>query len=282
MSKKGLGRGLEALLANNSEDDYGVQVREILLSEIEPNPEQPRKDFEYESLAGLAESIKLHGLLQPILVRPVGERYSIIAGERRFRAAQLAGLEKIGCLVQECSEREMAEKALVENLQRSDLSPVEEGRAYATLMKEYDLTQEEVAVRVGKGRATVANLLRVIELPAPVLVLLQEKKLTLGHAKLLSGLGDSSLQVLVGRKAASSGMSVRETEEFVRRLVERDRSGRRKEGSSLVWQVLEERLRARLQTKVSVKGSTDRGKIEIEFFSEDDLNRLLELWQIDM
>lgn len=282
MSKKGLGRGLEALLANNSEDDYGVQVREILLSEIEPNPEQPRKDFEYESLAGLAESIKLHGLLQPILVRPVGERYSIIAGERRFRAAQLAGLEKIGCLVQECSEREMAEKALVENLQRSDLSPVEEGRAYATLMKEYDLTQEEVSVRVGKGRATVANLLRVIELPAPVLVLLQEKKLTLGHAKLLSGLGDSSLQVLVGRKAASSGMSVRETEEFVRRLVERDRSGRRKEGSSLVWQVLEERLRARLQTKVSVKGSTDRGKIEIEFFSEDDLNRLLELWQIDM
>lgn len=282
MSKKGLGRGLEALLSSNPGDDNEVQVKEITLSEIDPNPDQPRKDFEHDSLASLAESLKLHGLLQPILVRPLADRYSIIAGERRFRAAQLAGLEKISCFVQECNEREMAEKALVENLQRTDLSPVEEGRAYATLIRDYDLTQEDVAHRVGKGRATVANLLRIIELPAPVLELIQDKKLSLGHAKLLSGLADSSLQVLVGRKAANSGMSVRETEELVRRLAAKGGATRTRIGTSEKWQMLEERLRSALQTKVRVKGSAERGKIEIEFFSEDELNRLLDLWRIEM
>ncbi|CAA7599813.1 ParB-like nuclease domain protein [Acididesulfobacillus acetoxydans] len=282
MSKKGLGRGLEALLASNVREESGLQVLEIPLSEITSNPDQPRKDFDQDSLMALADSLRLHGLLQPILVRPLDSGYRIVAGERRFRAAQLAGMERINCLVLECNEREMAEKALVENLQRTDLSPVEEGRAYAVLMKEYGLTQEQVAQAVGKGRATVANLLRVIELPPPLLVLLREGKLTLGHGKLLSGLGDSSVQVLVGRKAAEAGLSVRETEELIKKVTEGRGAKPGKGRPSEDWLRLEEALRACLQTKVKVKGSSERGKIEIEFFSADELNRLLELWQVNV
>lgn len=279
MSKKGLGRGLDALLANSTYEK-NLEIREIPISEIEPNPEQPRKEFDLESLEHLAESIKLHGLLQPILVKSVGDRYHIIAGERRYRASKMAGLESIACLVQDCTDREMAEKALVENLQRSNLSPVEEGRAYAKLIEEYKLTQEEIAQRVGKGRATIANLIRVIQLPPPVLLLIQEDKISLGHAKILLSLPDKSLQVLIGQKIASSSLSVRETEELTNKILNRFEIKRTKKLADPGIDNLEERLRSSFQTKVRLKGSLDKGKIEIEYFSVEELNRLLEIWNV--
>lgn len=281
MAKRGLGRGLDALIEGSGGLD-GKQVLEILLSEIEPNPDQPRKEFAADELEELAASLRLHGLLQPILVRKVQGRYLIVAGERRYRAAALAGFERIACLVQEGDELQMAERALVENIQRSDLSPVEEGRAYARLMKEYGLTQEDVSKKVGKGRATVANLLRIVQLPGPVLELLQNAQLSLGHAKVLAGLEDSSLQVLVGRKASASGLSVRETEELLDRLQGKSKaqSHREKKVMSSTLDNLQDRLSSKFQTKVKLKGSEERGKIEIEYFSEEELSRLLELWQI--
>lgn len=281
MSKKGLGRGLEALIASSG-SDMGQEIREIFLKDIDPNPEQPRTDFDKDGLEQLAESIKLHGLLQPILVKPIGDRYHIIAGERRYRASKLAGLDSINCLVQECSQQEMSERALVENLQRSDLSPVEEGRAYSRLIEEYGLTQEEVAVKVGKARATVANLLRVIQLPVPVLDLIQADQISLGHAKLLLSLPDTSMQVLIGQKIASSRLSVRETEVLINKLLNREQEKRRKKIVSPTMENLEERLRGAFQTKVSFKGTVNKGKIEVEYYSEDELNRLLDLWNITM
>lgn len=278
MSKKGLGRGLQALLSDELGDDSGI--KEISISNIDPNPDQPRREFEPQALNDLADSIRLHGLLQPILVRPVGERYFIIAGERRLRAAKIAGLTKIKCIVQFCNDQEMAERALIENIQRADLSPVEEGFAYERLIKEYGLNQEQVAQRVGKARTTVANLLRVILLPKAVLDLLMDNMISLGHAKVLLRIKDTSLQVLTAQKAAKEQLSVRETENLIIRLTERTETVKPTREASPLLHNVEDRLRTSFQTKVLVKGDHKRGKIEIQYFSEDEFNRLLELWNI--
>jgi ParB family chromosome partitioning protein len=282
VSKKALGRGLEALIGPESGlKNTGVQ--EIDVVRIHPNPDQPRKEFDSESLEELASSLQTHGLLQPILIKPHDEDYVIVAGERRYRAAQLAGLKKIPCIIQECTEQEMAERALVENIQRSNLSPVDEGMAYARLMKEYGLTQEQVSERVGKNRSTIANLLRVIQLPERVLQLIRESKVSLGHAKVLLGLKDTSLQVLLAEKVGKENLSVRELEALLVRLTDRPepRTVVHRASSPLFSQV-EDKLRSSFQTKVRLKGDTERGKIEIEFFSEEEFNRLLELWNIQV
>lgn len=278
MSKKALGRGLQALLSDDLGDN--PTIKEIPISDIVPNPDQPRKEFDPQTLRDLADSLLVHGLLQPILVRPLGEQYSIIAGERRLRAAKMAGFTKIAVIVQQCSEQEMAERALIENIQRADLSPVEEGMAYARLIEDYGLTQELVAQRVGKARATVANLLRVIMLPEVVLDLLRDAKISLGHAKVLLGIKDTSLQVLIAQKAAKEQLSVRETELLIVKLTERTDKNKTTQEYSPVLLNVEDRLRTSFQTKVFVKGDSNRGKIEIQYFSEDELNRLLEMWNI--
>lgn len=278
MSKKGLGRGLQALLSDELGD--GLSVKEIPISDIEPNPDQPRKEFDLQALNDLADSLREHGLLQPILVRPVGERYCIIAGERRLRAAKIAGFTKIESIVQLCSDQEMAERALVENIQRANLSPLEEGMAYNRLIEEYGLTQELVAQRVGKARTTVANLLRVILLPEVVLELLRNEKISLGHAKVLLGIKDTSLQVLTAQKAAKEQLSVRETEDLINRLTEKTEKIKPSREYSFLLHNIEERLQTSFQTKVILKGDSKRGKIEIQYFSEEELNRLLELWNI--
>lgn len=281
MSKKALGRGLSALI---SEDpilaDSGV--KQISVDKIIPNPDQPRKDFDSQSLVELSDSIKTHGLLQPILVKPQDDVYIIVAGERRLRAAQLLQLEQIPCIVQDCSEQEMAERALVENIQRSDLSPVEEGLAYARLMHEYGLTQEQIADRVGKARTTVANLLRVIQLPERILQLIREEQLSLGHAKVLLGIKDTSLQVLLAEKTARENISVRELEILIKRMTNSPVKKKDKNKDTNVLAPVEDKLRSSFQTKVRLKGNTHRGKIEIDFFSEEELNRLLELWHIEI
>ena len=281
MSKKALGRGLEALIGTES----GIKntgVQEIDLVRIKPNPDQPRKDFDPESLSELASSLQTHGLLQPILVTSAEDDYIIVAGERRYRAAQLAGLTKIPCIIQNGSEQDMAERALVENIQRSNLSPVEEGMAYARLMKEYGLTQEQVSERVGKGRPTIANLLRVIQLPERVLQFIRESRVSLGHAKVLLGIKDSSLQVLLAEKVAKENLSVRELETLLLKLTEKPEPRSVVHRTSPLFVQVEDKLRTSFQTKVRVKGDSGRGKIEIEYFSEEEFNRLLELWNIQL
>jgi len=278
VSKKALGRGLQALLSDDLGDS--PNIKEIPISDIVPNPDQPRKEFDPQTLRDLADSLLIHGLLQPILVRPLGEQYSIIAGERRLRAAKIAGFTRIAVIVQQCSEQEMAERALIENIQRADLSPVEEGMAYARLIEDYGMTQELVAQRVGKARATVANLLRVILLPEPVLDLLRDAKISLGHAKVLLGIKDTSLQVLIAQKVAKEQLSVRESEELIVRLTEKTEKTKTTQHYSPLLNNVEDRLRTSFQTKVFVKGDSNKGKIEIQYFSEDELNRLLELWNI--
>jgi len=282
VSKKGLGKGLQALLSDELGDD--PRIKEISISDLKNNPDQPRKEFDQDSMNDLADSLRLHGLLQPILVRPDGEYYCVIAGERRLRAAQIAGFTRVACIVQQCSDQEMAERALIENIQRADLSPIEEGSAYNRLIEEYGMTQEQVAQRVGKARATVANLLRILQLPSVVLELLRKNAISLGHAKVLLGIKDPTIQVLSAQKAANEQLSVRETEVLINKLSERttDTTRQIKPSHKNLPQLrnVEDRLRSGFQTKVQVKGDLARGKIEVQYFSEEELNRLLELWNI--
>ena len=284
MSKKGLGRGLGALITEREVSSN--EIREIRLDDILPNPEQPRREFDEEKLNELADSIKQHGLLQPILVKPHGSKYHIIAGERRYRACRIAGLERISCIVRDCSQQEMTEKALIENIQRDDLSPVEEGMAYARLIEEYGLTQEQVAQKVGKGRPTVANLLRIIQLPSPVLEMINNGQLSLGHAKVLLAVDNPEEQVSIAQKVVIDSLSVRELENYIQNKAELKSPKRKivkhKKQKYNVLTDIEEKLRTSFQTKVSVKGDIERGKIEIEYYSNDELNRLLEKWRVEI
>jgi len=281
VSKKGLGKGLNALISEGGAIEQ--KVKEIPLNQIESNPAQPRKTFLDESLTELAESIKQHGLLQPILVRSAGlEHYYIIAGERRYRAAEIAGLHRIACLVQECTERESAERAIIENIQRDDLSPLEEGAAYARLIEEYGLTQEQIAQRVGKSRPAITNLLNVIRLPERVLQLMRENKLFLGHAKLLLGFDTPSQQVFIAEKAAAENLSVRETETFISNMREEKATPKKLKKKRTELSDVAERLSSSFQTKVSIRGNDSRGRIEISYYSKEELNRLLELWKIEV
>jgi ParB family chromosome partitioning protein len=280
LSKKGLGKGLGALIAE--EGFAEKKVREIPLPQIEPNPAQPRKDFPQESLEELVLSMQQHGLLQPILVRPAGlEHYYIVAGERRYRAAVMAGFAAIACLVQDCTERESAERALIENIQRDDLSPLEEGTAYARLIAEYGLTQEQIAQRVGKSRPVITNLLNVVQLPEKILQLMRAGQLSLGHAKLLLGFDEQEQQITIAERAVNEGLSVRATEALIARLREPKKTERKPTKERMALGSTADLLSRAFQTKVTVKGDSARGKIEISYYSEEELNRLLELWRIE-
>ncbi|NMA68141.1 MAG: ParB/RepB/Spo0J family partition protein [Desulfitobacterium sp.] len=282
MSKKALGRGLDALIGTDfpSSEESG-SIQELNLKDIIPNPDQPRKSFDKESLEELAASLKSHGLLQPILVQPQNGKYLIIAGERRYRAAKLADLKTIPCLIHEGTEQELAEKALIENIQRSDLSPVEEGLAYARLIKEFSLTQEEVAKRVGKSRSTITNLLRILQLPDPILNLINERSLSLGHAKVLLGVKDTSLQVLLAEKTVRDQLSVRDLEGLLEKYSNKEKPEIRKR-EDYTFANIEDKLRTTFQTKVKVQGTAKRGKVVVEYFSEDEFNRLLDIWNIEV
>ena len=286
MSKKSLGRGLGALITERESESS--EVREIMLTDIFPNPSQPRKEFDEDKLQELSQSIIEHGLIQPILVKPEGNRYYIIAGERRFRATKLAGLDRISCIVRTCTEQEMTEKALIENIQRADLSPIEEGLAYARLIEEYGLTQEQVAKKVGKGRPTIANLLRIIQLPAEILELMKNEQISLGHAKVLLGIEDVKEQIVIAKRIAANNISVRETENFINTqagetaVVTKPTRPKKEAVDYSPMKNIEDRLRITFQTKVQVKGSEEKGKIEIDYFSKEELTRLLEIWKVDV
>jgi ParB family chromosome partitioning protein len=281
MKSKGLGRGLRALIPEAETPAEG-EIVEIPVGRIEPGPFQARREFNEDALAELAASIAEHGVMQPVVVRPLaGERYQLIIGERRWRASQRAGLEKIPALVRDVDDLTSSEMMLVENLQREDLNPLEEANAYRRLTEDFQLTQEEIARRVGKSRSFIANSLRLLQLPGEILDLLNRGLLSAGHAKVLLGLESGAGQSALAQQVVARKLSVRETERETQRLqqVRAPRptaTNNAEPGRDVEMESLEERLRQLLGTKVRISSGRRNGKIEIEYYSKDELNRLLE------
>ncbi|MDI6601578.1 MAG: ParB/RepB/Spo0J family partition protein [Thermoanaerobacteraceae bacterium] len=272
--KKGLGKGLQALIPETD----STSANEISLDEIITNESQPRKDFDEEALNSLTDSIKQYGVLQPILVTPIDGGYKIIAGERRYRAAKAAGLDKIPAVVRTITEEESMELALIENLQREDLNPIEEAIAYKTLMEEYSLTQEEIAKIIGKSRPAIANSLRLLNLDPRVRGLVENGKLSAGHAKALLGLESLGKQYELALKVISEDMSVRETEKMVSRLTENTKVKKIKDVKKDPFiKDIENRLERALGTKVLINKSKKGGKIYIEYYSDEELERIIEM-----
>jgi ParB family chromosome partitioning protein len=278
--KRALGRGLSALIPQASVPVHGelaesAGIVRLPLERIRRDPRQPRKTFDETKLRELAESIKTQGLIQPILVRREGADYRLIAGERRWRAAQLAALEAIPALVRDVSDAEAFELALVENLQRTDLNPLEEAEGYRRLIDEFGLTQEQVGERVGRERASVANALRLLQLPGAVKDLVASGALGMGHARALLGIELSSELVAAAERVVREGLSVRETERLVQ--ARRHRRAARKVSSRAAGQAVVEDLQRRLGTKVRLADRGGKGTLEIDFFSYEDLERILAL-----
>ncbi|HYF80325.1 MAG TPA: ParB/RepB/Spo0J family partition protein [Symbiobacteriaceae bacterium] len=279
MSKKGLGRGLGALIP---EVEVGEKDRESIteleIHSVEPNPRQPRKNFDQARLEELAASIREHGVVQPIVVRPKGGRYEIVAGERRWRASQLAGLKKVPALVREFSEAETMEIALIENLQREDLNPLEEAEAYRILLDEYHLTQDELAQRLGKSRPQITNTLRLLQLSPVARAEVESGRISMGHAKVLLGLESVEEQNHLARKVAETGLSVRELEVAVKAVQGVKRTGAKRGAQGLTYDLLavQTRLSEFFGTPVKLIGGEEKGKIEITFFGAEGLNRILE------
>lgn len=275
---KRLGRGLDSLIPG-LEIDGGDIVKEIPLDQLRPNPYQPRREFDPDSLNELALSIKEHGVIQPILVRKSLKGYDIIAGERRFRAAQLAGLTSIPAVERRFNEEQMMEIALIENLQREDLNPIEIAEAYQKIMDRFRLTQEELAKRMGKSRSLVANFLRLLNLPEEIKNHVSRGTISMGHAKTLVALGDPKVQMELVKETIEKGLSVRELEDRVQRLggrKEKPNQPKRKRENDLYYRGIEERLREYFGTSVTVHPGKKKGKIEIMFLSNQDLERILE------
>jgi len=270
MTKRGLGRGLGALLSASPAE--GETLREIPIEEIGPNPNQPRKSFNINGLQDLSASMRQSGVLQPVVVRRVGSGYQLIVGERRLRAAKLAGLERVPAVIREATDAESLELALVENLLREDLNPMEEAEAYQRLLAEFGWTQEELAGRVGKDRSSIANCLRLLKLPAVIQDDLRAGRLTMGHARALLSLTSAAAQLKLREEILAHSWSVRTTEEGVQRSHIPRRAARR----SAELTALEDQLRERLATRVRLVGSERRGRIEIVYASRDELERLVE------
>ncbi|MGG3561544.1 ParB/RepB/Spo0J family partition protein [Neobacillus rhizosphaerae] len=275
---KGLGKGLNAFFAN-VEPGKEEAVQEIKLKELRPNPYQPRKTFHQEAIDELRDSIIEHGILQPLVVRKSIRGYEIVVGERRFRAAKEAKLETVPAVVRELSEQQMMELAVLENLQREDLNPIEEGQAYQTLMEKLKLTQEEVAKRLGKSRPHIANHIRLLSLPQKIQELISAEKITMGHGRALLGLRQKAKLPAVVEKTIQEGLNVRQLEKLIQQLNENvSRETKKPEKKKDVFlQEREHVLRERFGTTVNIKQNKNKGKIEIEFFSQEDLERILEM-----
>jgi ParB family chromosome partitioning protein len=268
--RRGLGRGLDALLEPES------VVRSLPLSQLKPNRLQPRAEFDEEGLSELAASIRAQGIVQPIVVAQDGDGgYSIVAGERRWRAARRAGLDEVPVVVRDVADdRELLETALVENLQRSDLNPLEEAKAYRALKERFGMSQEEIAVRVGKGRSTVANRLRLLRLPDEVRELLRSNRLTAGQALPLVAVEPEEEVVRLAKQAAAQGWSARQVE---KRTARRQRGGRRRRAVDPDTEAAADRLSRQLQTRVEIRRGHRGGTVRLHFHSEEELMRLYEL-----
>ncbi len=276
--KAGLGRGLGALLpaAEETGTEPGVGLTEIAVEEIYPNPRQPRTTFRQEELDELAASIQEQGVLQPVVVRPRTQGgYELLVGERRLRASKLAGARRVPAIIRHVDDRQALEQALVENVQRADLGPLEEGQAYRNLVDLFELTQEEAARRVGKSRVHITNTLRLLDLPEEIKVLIAEGALQAGHARALLGIKDAPRQIAAAKRAAERGLTVRQIEELARgdeAAPQTEREPRKRRHPDL-----EESLSDHLSTEVRIDSGRGRGRITISFGSRDDLHRIVEL-----
>lgn len=280
MSKR-LGRGLDALIPSLSVSDDD-KVIDVSLSELRPNPYQPRKSFDEDSIKELAESIKQHGVIQPIIVRSVLRGYEIIAGERRFRASQYCGNTTIPAVVRSFSDQQVMEIALIENLQREDLNAIEVAVAYQSLMDKFQLTQEELSLKVGKSRSHIANFVRLLSLPEEIKDNVSRGTLSMGHARALAGIKDVKVQNEMAGMTVSLEWSVRELEEAVKKLDAQEKPSaktqKQKKRDPYIDHI-EETLRERFKTTVKIKQQRDKGKIEFQYYNKQDLERLLELLQ---
>ncbi|WOV87558.1 ParB/RepB/Spo0J family partition protein [Sporosarcina oncorhynchi] len=273
---KGLGKGLNALFPDESLTK-AEKVESIRLKSIKVNPYQPRKLFDENAIQELSESIKEHGVLQPIIVRKVNTMYEIVVGERRFRAAGLAGLVEIPAVVRQLTDEQSMEMAILENLQREDLTPIEEAEAYQKLMDNLSLTQEQLAFRLGKSRPHIANHLRLLSLPDVVRKLIMDGKLSMGHGRTLLGLRKKEQIILTAEKTMNEGLNVRQLERLVHKMNEDVPRETKPEKKNIFLEEQETNLREYFGTNVSIKKTKNKGKIEIEFFTEEDLERILEL-----
>ena len=272
-ARRGLGRGLDALIKPPPAESAGAPLRTLPIDRLEPNRRQPRRHFEPEALEELTESIRAQGIVQPIIVTPSGDHFTIVAGERRWRAARQAGLAEVPVVVREVgSDRELLELALVENLQRADLDPVEEAVAYCALHEDFGLSHEQVAQRVGKGRSTVANALRLLRLPASVQDHLRSGRLTAGHARPLLALPRTEEQEALAERAVREGLSAREVERLASKP--RPSSKKKKPAADVHSAAAAETLTRRLQTRVEIRRRGKSGVLQIHFHSEEELMRL--------
>ena len=277
MNRKALGKGLEALIPDAPMEAAGGVVRELAVREIRRNQEQPRSRFDDDTIAELAASIRTYGIIQPVVVRqlPTGV-YQLVAGERRLRAARVAGLEVVPAIVRDVDETGALELALVENLQREDLNPIDEAHGYESLMELSGATQADVSERVGRGRSTVANALRLLELPPDVQDMLSEGELSAGHGRALLGFGTAEDVREGARKASARGLSVRELEALSRGKRRRKKATRKRRTEDPVLREWEERLQRTLGTQVRIERMGIEGTIRIEYYSDEDLERILE------
>ncbi|HZE73529.1 MAG TPA: ParB/RepB/Spo0J family partition protein [Pyrinomonadaceae bacterium] len=282
MTRKALGRGLGALLSAERPSSFGDEQNEIELDLIDASPLQPRTYFEQTSLDQLAQSIETHGVVQPIVLRRKNGRYELVAGERRWRAAKIAGLERIPAVVRDVQDKDLLELALIENIQREDLNPIEEAQAYKKLIEAVGLTQESLAERVGRDRSYITNYLRLLRLPEDLQRLVAEGRLSTGHARTLLGLDHVDEQRRLARRIIERGLSVRETEALVRRLTQgatKERASKKRvDDNDANVRAAEAKLRRRYATQVRIIGSGGGGgKIEIAFYSPADLERVFDL-----
>ena len=288
---KGLGRGIGNLIPEETKDEKDVVVKEVVkevvvkepaevkvrISQVEPNKEQPRKYFDEDALIELSESIKQYGVLQPLLVQKKDNYYEIIAGERRWRAAKLAGVKEIPVVIKDYSDQEVMEIALIENIQREDLNPIEEAQAYQRLIKDYRLKQDEVAEKVSKSRAAITNSLRLLKLDKRVQEMVMEGKLSNGHARTIVSIEDGDKQYAIAQKIFDEKLSVREVEKLMREQDKKGKQPKELPENDFVYRDLEEKLSKSLGTQVTIKNkSNNKGKIEIQYYSQSELERILE------
>lgn len=303
--KSGLGRGLDALFPEKtvhskqeekpvqkavSADDEkeketktaGSGIKTVKISKVEPNREQPRKKFDEDALLELSESIKQHGILQPLLVSDKKDYYELIAGERRWRAAKMAGLKEVPVIIKEFSDQETVEISLIENIQREDLNPVEEAQAYKRLIDEFHLKQDEIADRVAKSRTAVTNSLRLLKLDPRVQDMVVDEMITAGHARAILSIPDPDMQEMVASKVFDNQLSVRETEELVRKILKPSKKKEKVSDSAedAIYESLEEKMKGITGTRVFIRRKkNNKGKIEIEYYSRDDLERIIDLFE---
>lgn len=290
MASRGLGKGLDALIPTSpvraAEPGDGIKSDQpetiVKITRVEPNREQPRKNFDEDALQELADSIRQFGLLQPILVQDRNEYYEIIAGERRWRAAKIAGLKEIPVIIKNYTDQEIVEISLIENIQREDLNPIEEALAYKRLLEEFHLKQDEVAEKVCKSRTAVTNSIRLLKLSEGVRQMIVDDMLSTGHARALIPIEDDDLQLQLAQRIFDEKLSVREVEKIVKGILKPDAKRPKKEeipqNIQYIYEDIENRLKEKLSRKVEItsKGKNGSGKIEIEFYSNDDLDRLIE------